>query len=241
MLVASADTLEILSRNWARVQRDVAQACEAADRDPANVTIVGVSKYVGAELTVQLAEVGCRVLGENRPQVIWEKFEFFASQADAPQVAWHMIGHFQRNKVRRTLPMLSSLHSLDSLRLAKTVHEEASRAGIELATLVEINVSQDAAKTGLPPAQVPELLTALKDLPAIRVCGLMAMATQFAGGDDTRREFASVRKLRDELAEQFPEHSFHQLSIGMSGDFREAISEGATHVRIGSSLWEGIL
>lgn len=257
---ASESTAEIIRDNWRRVNAQVAEACAEAGRSREDVTIVGVSKYVGASLTLQLAQAGCRVLGENKPQEIWSKSEWFAATSGAEgaevfgasgdlvstnqagtSVAWHMIGHLQRNKVRRTLPKIGMLHSLDSLRLAKVVNEEASRIECVLPVLIEVNVTEDASKTGLAVSGVDTFIDELQSLENLQIRGLMAMSTHMAGGDQARAEFARVRELRDRLAAKFPELEWSQLSMGMSGDFREAIGEGATLVRIGSSLWEGIL
>ena len=215
---------------------------------------------VDAALTMQLAQAGCRVLGENKPQEIWAKSEWFAAnpcvgstevfsgsgeqiltgQADAA-VAWHMIGHLQRNKVRRTLPKIGMLHSLDGFRLAEVVNEEASPVELTLPVLIEVNVTEDASKTGLAESELEAFVDELHSLENLQPRGLMAMSTHMAGGDQARAEFAHVRELRDRLAVKFPKLDWSQLSMGMSGDFREAICEGATLVRIGSSLWEGIL
>jgi PLP dependent protein len=111
-----------------------------AGRESDAVQIVGVSKYVGPELACALAEVGCHTLGENRPQALWEKCEWAAAQASSPTIAWHMIGHLQRNKVKRTLPLIELLHALDSLRLAQTVSDEAVAAGIKVRALVDVLV-----------------------------------------------------------------------------------------------------
>ena len=128
-------TRDILRSNWLKVTAEVAEACQAAGRTPEEVKIVGVSKYVGPELTELLASVGCHELGENRPQQLWEKCDWLAAQPQPPIVHWHMIGHLQRNKVKRTLPLISWLHSVDSLRLATAVSQEASAAGLTVRAL----------------------------------------------------------------------------------------------------------
>lgn len=225
---ATPNTARIISDNWQRVREEVATACISAGR-PQDVTIVGVSKYVGPELTLQLIEAGCNILGENRPQSLWAKFSWMQEQHyDQPQ--WHMIGHLQRNKVRRTLPMISYLHSVDSLRLARMLSEEARRVDQVLPVLAEVNVTQDPSKTGMQAEDVQAFLTEACQLDGIELHGLMAMSSQFSGGDQARREFAQVRQLRDDLCQQFPSLDLSQLSMGMSGDFQEAITEGATMV-----------
>ena len=240
MLTASPETAQRIADNWERVSNEVAEAAHQAARDPNSVSVIGVTKYVDVDLTAQLFDAGCHSLGENRPQNLWNKSEGF--QSSQRTASWHLIGHWQRNKVRRTLPHIDWLHSLDSLRLATAISEEAVAASITLKVLLEVNVTQDATKTGL---QVNDLLTVADQvaaLPNIELRGLMAMCSRESGGDWARREFAEVRELRDRLQTQLgPQFSLDQLSMGMSGDFREAIAEGSTMVRIGSSLFAGIL
>jgi pyridoxal phosphate enzyme (YggS family) len=152
-----------------------------------------------------------------------------------------MIGHLQRNKVTRTLPLIDWLHSLDSLRLAEALNSEALRQHRRLKVLVEVNATEDASKTGLPPAEVPPLLDRLVQLPGLDIRGLMAMSTENASSDQILREFMSVRELRDRLQAQYGEAiDLGELSMGMSSDFALGIAAGATMVRLGSILWEGV-
>ena len=239
MQLADSQTLSTIQTNWNKVRNEVAEACVAAGRSADEVTIVGVSKYVGPELTRQLFQAGCQVLGENRPQVLWEKFEQVSIDGRKP--SWHMIGHFQRNKVRRTLPMISMVQSLDSLRLAQVVNEEAIKLGITIPVLIDVNVTQDETKTGVLASATPELVAQVTELPGLVLRGLMAMSSLHADSCTIRKEFAQVRELRDRIVESHTTVALPELSMGMSADFGEAIAEGATIVRIGSSLWEGIL
>ncbi len=258
MLEASDQTAEILRANWQRVVEEIAHACHTAGREPAQVQIVGVSKYVGPALAWQLAQAGCQVLAENRPQLLWDKTEYFMQQtvgsgafhpndtstdragAGIPQ--WHLIGHLQRNKLRRTLPRISLLHSLDSLRLAEAISDDGREHDTKHRVLLEVNLTRDASKTGMSIGQLHELLDRVDALPGIEIRGLMAMSSYHAATDDARREFEQVRELRDQLqSEYFGKVDLGELSMGMSGDFPEAIAAGATLVRIGTKLWQGIL
>ncbi|MEM7558207.1 MAG: YggS family pyridoxal phosphate-dependent enzyme [Planctomycetota bacterium] len=232
------DSAQLVQSNWNRVQNAVQAAADESEWKQ-EVQVIGVSKYVDAPQTNLLVQAGCQELGENRPQVLWEKFDWFA-QEQTSQPQWHMIGHLQRNKVRRTLPMLKMIHSVDSLRLAKTLEDEAAKIERKISILAEVNVTQDDSKTGMPESELSPFLEQIADMPHLELRGLMAMSTHFAGGDQARAEFARVRELRDRLQFAFPQFDLRELSMGMSGDFREAILEGATLVRIGSSLWEGI-
>lgn len=240
-LPASTQTQSIIRDNWLKVCSDVAEACIHSGRDPSEVQIVGVSKYVDAALTAQLVASGCKIIGENRPQVLWEKFDWF-QQNQLAQPQWQLIGHLQRNKIRRSLPMLSVVQSVDSLRLAKELSEEAVKANRDLQIMIDVNLTQDETKTGMSREELWLACVEIAQLPRLRWIGLMAMSSLDADTMVIAREFADVRLLRDELQIKLAgQVELSQLSMGMSGDFREAIAEGSTCVRIGSSLWTGIL
>lgn len=228
--------------NLARVRGRVDEACRRAGRAPADVRIVGVTKYVAADRARLLLESGCIDLAESRPQSLWEKAEALA--AAAPKPRWHLVGHLQRNKIRRTLPLVSLLHSLDSRRLLDAVEAEAALAGSVCDALVEVNLTGDPARTGLAEAEVAPLVEAACGLKHVRLCGLMGMASAPEGpaaADVPRRQFARLREIRDALQQRVgPACPLDELSMGMSEDFESAILEGATLVRIGSALWEGI-
>ena len=201
-----------------------------------DVTLIAVSKYVGLAEIEALLAAGCYELGESRPQDLWQKAE---SLRDRP-VRWHMIGHLQRNKARRTLPLVTLLHAGDSWRLLEAASQTMQPTGRTLEVLIEVNVSGDATKTGLSPDEVEPLLPQIARLPQLRVCGLMAMASWRDAGQ-ARGDFVRLRALRDRLATCCPpEVSLAHLSMGMSGDFEVAIEEGATLVRVGSALFEGV-
>lgn len=241
--MADDDSLRARVReNLAAVQGRVVAACRSAGRDPAGVKIVGVTKYVSADLAALLLEAGCLDLAESRPQSLWAKAEALAAAAPPPR--WHLVGHLQRNKVRRTLPVMALLHSLDSQRLLETIDTEASLAGVVTDVLVEVNLTGDPARTGLAVEDVAPLVAAAAGLVHVRVRGLMGMASAPEGPDASglaRRQFAALRGLRDRLTAELPAAGgLEELSMGMSEDFEEAILEGATLVRIGSALWEGV-
>lgn len=240
-MAAADDLADRCRRNLAVVRERVAEACRLAGREPRDVRLVGVTKYVSAESTRMLLEAGCLDLAESRPQSLWAKATVFADRDPAPR--WHLIGHLQRNKLRRTLPLLTLLHSLDSLRLLEAIEVEAAAAGVVCDALVEVNLAGDPGRTGVMEADVAAVLDAATRAPHVRVLGLMGMAAVPDGHDGgaARRQFARLRELRDDLAGRVPTAmGLRELSMGMSGDFVEAILEGSTLVRIGSALWEGI-
>ena len=241
-MAAADNPADRCRQNLAGVRERVAEACRAAGRDPGDVRLIGVTKYVSTASTRMLLEAGCLDLAESRPQSLWAKAAALADDAPAPR--WHLIGHLQRNKIRRTLPLVSLLHSLDSVRLLESIEVEAAAAGLVCEALVEVNLAGDPGRTGVMEADVAAVLEAATRAQHVRVLGLMGMATVPDGEDSgvaARRQFARLRELRDELAGRVPTATgLRELSMGMSGDFVEAILEGSTLVRIGSALWEGV-
>lgn len=246
---SAAEAQERIADNWQRICNDVAAAAKTSGRSASEVRIVGVSKYVDAEITSWLVEAGCRDLGENRPQTLEQKFMWFAEhQPDvAAEIQWHQIGHLQRNKVRRLLAASPLIHSIDSERLLDEVAAETQRQQVTVNVMIEVNVSGDEAKTGLAPAALSGVVERFMSqrgtastLGNVQIVGLMAMAGWGTDPSQARPQFARLRELRDALASQTG-LDLPQLSMGMSGDYEAAIAEGATMVRIGSSLFDGLL
>ncbi len=231
----NADIHGVLSERLRRVRERIAAACARAGRPPEGVTLVAVTKTVPAEVAAVLPALGVRDLGESRPQELWRK------AAALPGASWHLIGHLQRNKVERTLPLVHMIHSIDSLRLLSAVDEEAGQQGRRLDVLLEVNASREANKHGFAPEEVPALAPQIDKLHNIRMRGLMTMATYDEVPERSRPTFALVRDLRDRLrAEVRPAHPLDHLSMGMSNDFEVAVEEGATLVRLGTVLFEGL-
>lgn len=235
-----------IAENVAKVRGQIAAAAARSGRSADAVKLVAVTKYVSAELVSAVVAAGCHDLGESRPQHLWEKT---ALLADLP-IRWHMIGHLQRNKVRRTLPLVFMLHSIDTPRLLAAVDEELAagwdhRNAVPLAALpvlLEVNISGESAKHGFAPDEIEPLLAELSGYSRVSVRGLMCMAGLEGDLDAARREFAALRQLRDRLRGLSPPGvTLDELSMGMSGDFEIAIEEGATLVRVGSALFEDVL
>jgi PLP dependent protein len=227
----------IVVANVARVRDQIAAAAIEAGRTPDEVKLVAVSKYVDAASAALLVEAGCTALGEARPQQLWEK----SAAPELAGVEWHLIGRLQRNKIRRTLPLVSLIHSVDTARLLAAIDEEAKQAGLRPRLLLEANLSGDVGKQGFAADELVRLLPQLAMFHNVRIVGLMTMAALDGDGSTARANFSTLRRLRDKLAASAPTNvELSELSMGMSGDFREAIAEGATIVRIGSSLVEGL-
>jgi pyridoxal phosphate enzyme (YggS family) len=226
-----------IADNLDRVRERIAAAAARSGRDASAVTLVAVSKYVDVDAARALLDLGCKDLGESRPQELWRKAEALVDQ----YVRWHFIGNLQRNKVRRTLPHLTLLHACDSLRLLDEIDRIAGVTASEVKALLEVNISGDASKHGFRPAEMPSVIESLTGYKQVQVRGLMGMASLDGTIDDARREFESLRLLRDRLLNELPpEVELKELSMGMSGDFEVAIEEGATMVRVGSALFEGL-
>lgn len=229
-----------IADNLHRVQDRIARAAERAGRSAIEITLVGVTKYVGTKEAAQLVTAGCHNLGESRPQELWKK-ALELPHLEKP-VHWHLIGHLQRNKVARTLPLVSLIHSVDSERLLAAINEARAADNDNpepVAVLLEVNTSGEAAKNGLPPDGIEPLLAAAFRYPHVRIRGLMTMAALEGGETVAARNFASLRELRGRLQQNAPSCVvLKELSMGMSDDFEVAIQEGATIVRVGSALWE---
>lgn len=232
-----SDIDSTIAANLAKVRERIQIASEASGRSADDVQLVAVSKYVDAQVTASLLAAGCTTLGESRPQQLWEK----AGNPELARAAWHMIGHLQRNKVSRTVPLVDLIHSVDSERLLKAINDAAAAQGQPVRVLLEVNCSGDEAKHGLTADGLKMLLPQLVEFPKVNVCGLMTMAAREGGLTVARRNFAALRELRDEVVTECPPGaSLGELSMGMSHDFEAAICEGATLVRVGSALVEGL-
>jgi pyridoxal phosphate enzyme (YggS family) len=232
------DPASRIAENVAAVRDRIAQAAAKSGRAPGDVSLVAVTKYVGEREIRALVAAGCDVLGENRPQHLWEKVQ---AVEDLP-IHWHLVGHLQRNKVRRTLPLVEMVQSADSPRLVAAIDRIAGELSLRMPVLLEVNVSGDAAKHGFEPAGVEPFLAELNQQSRVEIRGLMCMARLEGGPDAARRDFAALCSLRDRLRENCPDGvHLDELSMGMSADYEVAIQEGATIVRIGSALYEGVL
>lgn len=228
-------TRDQLERNLADVRARIEAACAKAGRDPHEVTLVAVTKYAELQWVRELVEMGHTELGESRPQQLVERVEQLPAEID-----WHMIGHLQRNKVRRVLPIARLIHSVDSLRLLAAIDRIAGEDDLRPRVLLEVNVSGEEAKHGFAPAEVREQWNTIASYERVEIGGLMAMAPRVDHPADARPYFRRLRELRDELAATPTAATLPELSMGMSGDFDIAIEEGATLVRVGSGLFEGL-
>ena len=230
--------IEKLRTNLASVRARIAAAAERSGRSADDVTLVAVTKYVDASVTETLFEAGCHDLGEGRPQVLWDK----SDAIDQPDLRWHMVGHLQRNKVKRTAPITTLIHSVDSNRLLNSINSVGAELDRQINVLLEVNISGDQVKHGYDDAGLADALEYAVSLKFVQISGLMGMAGLDVGESETRRQFAHLRELQQRHAEPNASNiKLDDLSMGMSNDFEWAIEEGATIVRVGSVLLEGVI
>ncbi len=220
-----------LAENFRRVKEAVAAAAVAASRRPDEVRLLAVSKTFPAADIAELYALGCRAFGESRVP------ELEAKAAALPaDIEWHLIGQLQSNKVRRAVKVAAVIHSVDSVSLLERIDRIAGEEGRQPAILLEVNISGEASKSGLPPSELEATARYAAALAHLQFKGLMTIAPADADEAELHRIFGELRRRRDELAKSLG-IELPELSMGMSGDYAPAIAEGATLVRIGSSIF----
>jgi pyridoxal phosphate enzyme (YggS family) len=231
-----SNATELLKDRLRHVQERIAAACARVGRDPHSVRLIGVTKYTELGWVRVLHELGVEDLGESRPQQLVQRADELPTS-----IRWHLIGHLQRNKVELVLPHVKWIHSVDSVRLLERIREVAGKSSLRPRVLLEVNVSGEAAKDGFSPAELRNAWPRILESTPVEIHGLMTMAPLDADPTATRAVFAGLRKLRDVLAHlSGGANPLPELSMGMSGDFEIAIEEGATMIRLGSTLFEGL-
>ncbi len=230
--------IDKLNENLASVRDRVDRAAVKSGRSATDVRLIAVTKYVDPVMTRELVLAGCHVLGESRPQILWDKGE----KLQDLDVEWHLIGPLQRNKIRKSLLFVDTIHSCDSLKLLEAIDGFAAQTNRRVKCLLQVNSSGASAKQGFSPAAIEAAVLKVRELASVRLVGLMGMGS-LAGEIDTRRkEFRRLSELLQENQSLNGENiDLTQLSMGMSSDFEVAIEEGATMVRVGSTLFDGLM
>lgn len=228
------DLRTLLADRLREVRARITAACGRVGRDPAAVTLVAVTKTVSARVAGVLPELGVLDLGENRPQALWAKAEALAGRG----VRWHLIGHLQRNKVEPTLLLVHRTHSVDSLRLLQAVATAGTKLGVRPRVLLQMNASREGQKQGFEYAEVLAAADAIRAV-QVELVGLMGMAAYSDDPEHARPTFAELRAFRDRLRAAWG-LQLTELSMGMSGDLEVAVEEGATLVRVGTTLFSGL-
>ncbi|APZ94182.1 YggS family pyridoxal phosphate-dependent enzyme [Fuerstiella marisgermanici] len=237
--MSSQETVDVIRRNLQSVHSNIAAACAVSGRSPDDVTLVAVTKYAQWPWVEALA-TQYQVFGENRPQQLSER------APKLPSVEWHLIGQLQRNKVRQALEHAHTIHSVDSLRLLERISKVAADLNQHPNVLLQVNVSGEESKSGFRP---DELLAEWDQISVccenVRIAGLMTMAPASDDPEAARPTFRGLRQLREQLRNTSGgaqiRGELNHLSMGMSGDFSVAVQEGATLVRIGSRLFDGLV
>jgi pyridoxal phosphate enzyme (YggS family) len=230
-----------LAENLDRLEEAIAAACRKAGRPRSEVELMAVSKTYPASTITEAAKLGLNLFGENRVQEFASKapeFETLRRDASSP-LRFHLIGHLQSNKASRAVELFDAIDSIDSVRLAERLNEAAAKLNKRLPILIEVKLSPEETKAGLDPnsTEAAALLERLPDLRHLETRGLMTIAPWGVAEDITRSCFSSLRTVRDQWAAAHPRLMLEVLSMGMSGDFPLAIEEGATRIRVGTTLF----
>lgn len=220
--------------NYQKIQERINNACMRVGRDPKEVTLIAVSKTKPMEMIQELYTHGVRDFGENKVQEMCSKEETLPKD-----IRWHLIGHLQRNKVKYIIDKTALIHSVDSMRLAETINSEAEKKQVTANILIEVNVAQEESKFGVKVEEVIPLIESISaNCPKIRIRGLMTIAPFVEDPEDNRTIFGTLQKLSVDIADKNINNvSVDILSMGMSNDFEVAVEEGATHVRVGTSIF----
>ncbi|MCR5286500.1 MAG: YggS family pyridoxal phosphate-dependent enzyme [Saccharofermentans sp.] len=229
------ELLEKLGENIAKVRADIRSCCIAAGRDPEEITLIGVSKVFPVEYAEAAAAAGLKDLGENRVQELMPKIERFSS-LDL-DVNWHLIGTLQKNKVKYVIGKTKLIHSVNTVELAEEISRRSFGNNVTTRILLQANVSGEESKHGFAPHELKPALDNVMDMPGIEVCGLMTMAPIETYEGEAREVFARTRVIFDDLASYVKSDSWKILSMGMSQDYKSAILEGSTHIRVGTAIF----
>lgn len=223
----------MLADNLELVHKNIREACTSAGRSADEVTLIAVSKTKPVELLMEAYDAGERVFGENKVQEIMDKYDRMPSD-----VKWHMIGHLQRNKVKYIIDKVSMIHSVDSLRLAQTIEQEAAKKDICIPVLVEVNVAEEESKFGFHMNEVIPFLEEVSGFSHLKVMGLMTIAPFVDDPEENRDIFRKLKKLSVDIeTKNINNITMSVLSMGMTGDYQVAIEEGATMVRVGTGIF----
>lgn len=219
-------------RNVEKLKNEICQVCKLSGRNPDDILIVAASKYADTEQLKQVLELGISHFGENRAEELLKKYDVIGDDA-----IWHFIGHLQSRKVKIVVPLVEYIHSIDSLSTLKKINEEANKNNKVQKVLIEINISGEDSKFGIYPGKLEDFLMGAKDFSGIKIAGLMTMAPLTDDFDFIRIIFKKLRILMETFNEKFKSLNMKELSMGMSNDFKIAIEEGATMIRVGSSIF----
>ncbi len=223
----------MLAENLQNVENHIQAACARANRVRSEVTLIAVSKTKPVPMLEEVYAEGIRYFGENKVQELTDKYDKLPDD-----VKWHLIGHLQRNKVKYIVDKVDLIHSVDSVRLAETIEQEAAKKNVIVPILIEVNVAEEESKFGLKVNEVMSVIEEISKFSHIRIRGLMTIAPYVENPEKNRPVFARLRKLSVDIAEKNIDNvSVEILSMGMTNDYEVAIEEGATMVRVGTGIF----
>lgn len=223
----------MLKENLQQVEERIAQACARAGRDRSEVTLIAVSKTKPVEMLQEVYDAGIRTFGENKVQEICEKYDRLPQD-----IAWHMIGHLQRNKVRQVIDKAALIHSVDSYRLAQEISVQAQKKNLQMPILIEVNIAEEESKFGISADDTIRLVEEIAALPNLQIRGLMTIAPYVTDAEENRLYFRQIKQLSVDIKNKNIDNvSMDILSMGMTGDYEVAIEEGATMVRVGTGVF----
>ena len=229
----------MIQNNVRKVFLDIEETCRAAHRDPKGVIVVGVTKMVALEVIQQAIDAGIRHIAENRVQEAEAKFPLLL--AKNPHIKSHIIGHLQTNKAKDAIKVCSLVQSVDSLKLAQEIEKQAAKSGQVVDILLQFNTAQEEQKFGAAPEEALTLIEGIGQLTFVHIKGLMCMAPYTEDQGIIRKTFSDLRIIRDDIKTRFAGHhrvDMGILSMGMSSDYKIAIEEGSTMVRVGSAIFK---
>lgn len=222
----------MIAENLHRIEQEIQESCALVSRNPKEITMVAVTKSVDSNTANELVELSVTDLAENRVDKLLEKKQ---SLSNYQQIKWHLIGNLQRRKVKLIINEIDYFHALDSLRLAQEIQKRAEH---QINCFIEVNVSGEESKHGIKPSELDSFIRELEGLDKIKMIGLMTMAPYEASQQEVRDIFSNLKQLQESVKEQNLLYApCTELSMGMSQDFKTAIEEGATFVRIGTALF----
>ena len=223
----------MIQENIRQVEKIIDDICLQNNRNRDEVTLIAVSKTKPVEMLQEAYQAGCRDFGENKVQELVDKYE-----AMPKDINWHMIGHLQRNKVKYIVDKVCLIHSVDSLRLAEEISKEALKKHVCVNILIEVNVAMEESKYGTTICDTIALVREIAGLPNICIKGLMTIAPMTENAEENRAYFKQLKKLSVDISkENIDNVSMNILSMGMTGDYPVAVSEGATLVRVGTGIF----
>lgn len=223
----------MLQENYSQVEARIRAACERAGRSRSEVTLIAVSKTKPTSMIEEIYSYGQRDFGENKVQELTEKYDVLPAD-----IRWHLIGHLQRNKVKYIVDKACLIHSVDSLRLAQAIQEQAEKKGVTVPVLIEVNVAGEESKFGVSVEEAPALAEEIAKLGNLSLQGLMTIAPYVPDPEDNRDIFRQLKKLSvDIAAKNIDNVTMNILSMGMTNDYEVAVEEGATLVRVGTGIF----